>query len=1727
MRALSILLAGLLACSHLSAITIEPDGPEQAPLIFVHGFIDDGTGWARNALTQAEETFSPLSIKYLRHYHFGPTRSPSKLFTEQGVDNWAVQWWSRDGGNPYANADEGYAFLQTAEELLAGTDWIKGTWSAQNRPIPSALDILTSREIDIAIQFLPVPGSFFGVGTNVIAKVALASQLIINNNYQDAGRVDPRAEDFLELLREERKPNGRLGNTRQVNIITHSMGSLVARATLDKAFNASQQDSEFVANVIYNAPPFGGSTMAYLAKIYFEPADITSDIFNDERFALMLGTSATTHKDLIVNLMDLYMRPIGLEFSDVESSLPLAVRNAIDFLLLFPINVPVNPDFIQSLSGTVTGNILAEAMQTIRPFVAGLTGMAGAPGYNDLTPEGGVNHLNLYTTNPDVAQFVTLGNQGFGVHLFPDDLTDVANDPTLIANNAELSAQADDTAVAVGSAKLLTQTDAFGPRMTLLGELDLEHPDLLYRHTEVMAPIWLETFLVPPTRLEITGDMVPINSNRRSYFSASGDSDIQFLSTPETRTVEFSLIDYLPLQPDQQVSIRADHHEYRVVSDDGTETLVDWQQAAYRTSISLSDLVDDNNLGDTPFYFEWRSVNENGGKEIIRSARFVVAGAAPQVIDFAILGGASNEVHQNSRALTTGVRSVRTGTLSELSVDTSATLLASIALNPEASWVLSRPANKALTLAFDQTASIRYQFGDATLSSPTTASNVNGQLIELSALSEGIHSFYYQLSKTVAGQTVSSPIHRLNIQVDNTAPFIAFDLIDNHALGVVVGPTTPLSFSIQDVGVNAGTGELRVAGNSNWAFPQNTVFTLQDTGLVEQMRQNNIDGGFTTLNLTAKDFLQNSATLVKEIYVDVTAPDFSIEAITPVSLLSTNRYQTFANSIDLVINVSDAGAGTTADLPELAIADEFGDIHITNALTRGGIGGYPDHYGINVPLSLGENYIAISMRDIAGNIGTFSFSVNYLEALSDVSPIESMTPRLERTTCFNGSTGNEKTCTVGNIDRFAIAYDGETIAFESGGERFVEGDQNGEDDIFVWQRNQLSLISVNEQGIQGNEPAIRPAISGNGRYVVFESNADNLLSGATGYNLFLKDTETGELSVISLGTDDLPINRNFPAEFSSSLTYSGRYVFFSSNSATYLSEFPNPGEQVYMVDLDPDEDGNFFNGNYVTHPISNLNASSMPANTSRYPKVTQDGQYVVYHSQTDGALKLVRFSGTDQDGNLNTDARAEVLLPNSSVFDISPYGDNVAFSTTANLLPQDDNTEFVNSDVYLSTGESNGGNFTSRSLSLISGSISGGESAMNTSLPLQDVSVSRDSPSNTTDVKVAWVSSHTNIVTDDNNAVEDLFVNRSSTVFPSTLPVPNWISDSVSSTATILTGALSPDGRFAYFLTQQSYNSPYAADGERHLYRRRIDEVSSHQLTLDITGNGTVNVNPAGVSLGNGVYEFDDEPQLLLSAVADSGSMFVGWNSDLSLTSPAHSFWLNEDQTITAEFSLAPTPISATLDISVKQNSRSFPTEPTIVFTGEQLFSLRLETSPKKGSVVIKGNNAIYTPDRNETGVDTFTFNVVNQYGVGLPSPATATVTIEQTNQPPTSVNLTIETTKNTASAATQPDVNDIDDSTFQYQVLQAPASGVVTQTASGFVYTPVSAFLGDDSFTLRATDSAGQSVLGIALVTVTEAVPEPTKDNKPTTKKKGGSVPLWLSLLTILLIVKRFRGYP
>src|SRR5262249_61613505 len=89
--------------------------------------------------------------------------------------------------------------------------------------------------------------------------------------------------------------------------------------------------------------------------------------------------------------------------------------------------------------------------------------------------------------------------------------------------------------------------------------------------------------------------------------------------------------------------------------------------------------------------------------------------------------------------------------------------------------------------------------------------------------------------------------------------------------------------------------------------------------------------------------------------------------------------------------------------------------------------------------------------------------------------------------------------------------DGRFVAFCSAAGNLVPGDTNTNNDILVHDRSSgtTERVSVSTGGTQANSDSVNPSISADGRFVVFESAATNLVAGDTNgtWDVFVRDRQ--------------------------------------------------------------------------------------------------------------------------------------------------------------------------------------------------------------------------------------------------------------------------------------------------------------------------------------------------------------------------------------------------------------------------------------------------------------------------------------------------------------------------------------------------------------------------------------------------------------------------------------------
>ncbi|MFO7948184.1 MAG: hypothetical protein R6V19_15380, partial [Armatimonadota bacterium] len=167
------------------------------------------------------------------------------------------------------------------------------------------------------------------------------------------------------------------------------------------------------------------------------------------------------------------------------------------------------------------------------------------------------------------------------------------------------------------------------------------------------------------------------------------------------------------------------------------------------------------------------------------------------------------------------------------------------------------------------------------------------------------------------------------------------------------------------------------------------------------------------------------------------------------------------------------------------------------------------------------------------------------------------------------STGSEG---ADGGDYPSISDDGQFVSFESSSNNLVPGDTNGQVDVFLHDcsTGTTTRVSVGSGGVQGNAYSFFPSISGDGRYIVFASGADNLVSGDTNGkdDIFVFDRVTGSTVRVSLTNGGDQANGSC---YMSAISLHGQSIAFDSKATNLVSNDTNGYRDVFVRQgLDPD-----------------------------------------------------------------------------------------------------------------------------------------------------------------------------------------------------------------------------------------------------------------------------------------------------------------------------------------------------------------------------------------------------------------------------------------------------------------------------------------------------------------------------------------------------------------------------
>ncbi len=303
------------------------------------------------------------------------------------------------------------------------------------------------------------------------------------------------------------------------------------------------------------------------------------------------------------------------------------------------------------------------------------------------------------------------------------------------------------------------------------------------------------------------------------------------------------------------------------------------------------------------------------------------------------------------------------------------------------------------------------------------------------------------------------------------------------------------------------------------------------------------------------------------------------------SISSNGRYVAFSSYANNLVT------GDTNGVSDVFVHDlQTGETARVSVDSSGNEG---NSYSGSPSISSDGRYVAFS--SYASNLVTGDTNGNWDVFVHDLQTGETVRVSVD-------SSGNE-----GNSDSYdpSISSDGRYVAFVSDASNLVTGDTNGVRDIFVHdlQTGETVRVSVDSSGNEGNSDSYSPSISSDGRYVAFESDASNLVTGDTNgiFDIFVHDLQTGETVRVSVDSSGNEGNSN---SYDPSISSDGRYVAFVSDASNLVTGDTNGVRDIFVHDLQTGE----------TVRVSVDSSGNESNSDSHYPSISSDGRYVAFES---------------------------------------------------------------------------------------------------------------------------------------------------------------------------------------------------------------------------------------------------------------------------------------------------------------------------------------------------------------------------------------------------------------------------------------------------------------------------------------------------------------------------------
>jgi hypothetical protein len=262
----------------------------------------------------------------------------------------------------------------------------------------------------------------------------------------------------------------------------------------------------------------------------------------------------------------------------------------------------------------------------------------------------------------------------------------------------------------------------------------------------------------------------------------------------------------------------------------------------------------------------------------------------------------------------------------------------------------------------------------------------------------------------------------------------------------------------------------------------------------------------------------------------------------------------------------------------------------------------------------------------------------------------------------------------------SISADGKFVVYTSFATNLVTGDTNNAMDVFVYNvaTGVTTRESVNTAEVQANSSSMNPSLSADGRYVIFASDATNLVTGDTNAKLdvFVRDRATGNTYRESVAAAGAQLNDEsaYP-----SISSNGRYVAFASKATNAVAGDTNGVQDVFVRDRSLG----------TIKRVSVATGGAQSNSLSDSPKISGDGSYIAYRSFATNLVAgdtnsqwdvFVTDRGAVKTERVSVDSAEQQATAEPSQISISDNGRLVTFQAADSTFVAGDNNSAI--DVF-------------------------------------------------------------------------------------------------------------------------------------------------------------------------------------------------------------------------------------------------------------------------------------------------------------------------------------------------------------------------------------------------------------------------------------------------------------